>query len=118
MVYGLLAVILHRKELNIKRSYREAILLVLMTVWAFIGNTLYSGSVGSYSEDFNWFFIKRDPFDAIPENLASYLTPVANFVSFFGMAIIIYLIFAVINKKQPKKSEKKDNAEEKATVSV
>ena len=106
VVYGLLTVIFYGKELKLKRSYVDLMILLGLTAWAFIGNTLYSGSAADYSRDFNWFFIKQDPFGAIPESIAPLLAPFVNLVAFFGMEIIVYLILAAINKKQKQKKEK------------
>lgn len=100
-VYGFTTVIVEREKLDIKRSYRDVVILIILTLWAIIGNTLYSGSADGYSHDFNWFFIKTDPFGGIlPENIAPYLLPVVNLIAFFGVEIIVYLIFIAIRKKK------------------
>ena len=82
--------------LQVRNCYRDLILLVGMTVWAFIGNTLYSGSAGDYNHDFNWFFIRQDPLNILPEAVASYVAPVMNIAVFFLTALILYGIFGKI----------------------
>lgn len=86
-----------------KKCYRDLILLVGMTIWAFIGNTLYSGAAGDYDRDFNWFFIRQDPLDILPEAIAPYIAPFMNIVVFFVTALILYGIFGKVRKarKQP-----------------
>jgi len=118
VVYGLLTIIFCGKDFKLKRSYVDLMILAGLTVWAFIGNTLYSGSAAGYSRDFNWFFIKQDPFGAIPESIAPLLAPFVNLVAFFGMEIIVYLIFTMINKKQRKKQTEAKEAEEKIPANV
>lgn len=105
IVYGFVTMFTEYKELNIKRSYRDVVILVLLTLWATIGNTLYSGSADGYSHDFNWFFIKSDPFGGIiPENIAPYILPGLNLIAFFGIEIMFYLIVILI-KRQKRLSE-------------
>ena len=95
-VYCLCAMILDEEGPKIKKSYNDLILLAVMTVWAFIGNTLYSGKAGDYDRDFNWFFIKEDPFELVSEKIAPYILPFINIAAFFAIEVIIYLIFAAV----------------------
>ena len=99
VIYGLLAVIFDRDTLDIKKSYRDLVILGALTVWALIGNTLYSGAAGDYNCDFNWFFIKRDPFGISPESISPYILPFVNIAAFFAVEIIVYLIFRAIGKR-------------------
>jgi hypothetical protein len=104
VVYGLVTIVFDKEGLKIKKCYRDLAILGGMTVWALIGNTLYSGSAGDYDHDFNWFFIKQDPFYALPENIAPYVAPWLNLVAFFGVELIIYIVFIFIDRAVKKKS--------------
>lgn len=106
VIHCVLAIIFDHKGLNIKKFYREVVILLIMTAWAFIGNTLYSGSAeNGYSRDFNWFFIKRDALYVLPESISPYIAPFANIVAFLGMELIIYLIYYIVKKQIEKKSK-------------
>ena len=106
-VYGILTVVYHYREMTLKSSFRNLPILLLMTAWAFIGNTLYSGERGGYSHDFNWFFIKQDPFYLLPADISPYLAPVLNYLAFFAMEFLVYLIcHAVAGYVDGKKIEK------------
>jgi hypothetical protein len=94
--YGLLAILLGSENLELKRCHRPLVILGLMTVWATIGNTLYSGAADGYDHDFNWFFIKNDPFGALPEDIAMYIAPFLNIFAFFALDILIRLLFVAI----------------------
>jgi len=97
-VYGILTVTYHYREMTLKSSFRNLPVLLLMTAWAFLGNTLYSGERGDYSHDFNWFFIKQDPFYLLPADIAPYLAPVLNYIAFFAMELLVYLICHTVAK--------------------
>ncbi len=99
VVYGFLVIFFDEHGLQIKNCYKDAIILVCMTIWAFIGNTCYSAEVGDYSHNFNWFFIRQDPFYLLPENIAPYLSPILNFIAFFGIELLVYLIYYLIRKR-------------------
>ncbi len=98
VVYGALSVVYHYRELTLRSSLRNLPVLAAMTAWAFVGNTLYSGEYKDYSHDFNWFFIKQDPFYLLPTDIAPYLAPVLNFVAFFAMELLVYLICHTVAK--------------------
>ncbi len=104
VVYGVLALTFDEEGMNIRRCYRDVAILGGMTVWALIGNTLYTGSVGEYSENFNWFFLKQDPFYALPAHIAPYISPFLNIAAFFAVEMVIYLIFMWIDKAKQAKT--------------
>ena len=83
---------------TIKRCYRDVAVLGLLTVWAMLGNAVYSGAVGDYDHDFNWFFLKADPLAIFPESIAPYIMPWLNIVIFFAAEALIYLLLALLNK--------------------
>lgn len=60
-----------------------------MTVWALLGNYIYNGSAGEYSHFFNWFFVVRDPFGALPEKIA----PFVNIALFFAVEVLLTFAF-------------------------
>ncbi|MBR2352948.1 MAG: YwaF family protein [Clostridia bacterium] len=105
VVHGVLTLVLDDVKPSFKRSYRDAALLGIMTLWAIIGNAVYSGEVAEvgYKHDFNWFFVKADPFGILSEEIALYLAPFLNFVAFFGLELLICLGFSIIRKRQQKK---------------
>ena len=86
-IYGLLALIYEYDKFSIKKCYRDLSVIVFMTAWALIGNYAYNGSSEGYSHFFNWFFVVRDPFYAIPESVAPYIMPFLNITIFFAAEI-------------------------------
>lgn len=103
MVACLSVMIFDRHPLNVRFCYRDLCVLCIMTVWATIGNTSYSGELGDYNHNFNWFFVRRDPLGVLPEAIAPYLAPIINIAAFFAMEMIIYLIFWAIRCKKAEK---------------
>jgi hypothetical protein len=91
-IYGLLTLILEYDKFNIKKCYQDLGVVVIMTVWALVGNYVYNGSSEGYSHFFNWFFVVRDPFYAIPESIAPFVMPLLNIIIFFAVEIIIQIV--------------------------
>ena len=58
--------------------------------------TVYNGTSEGYSLFFNWFFVVRDPFYAIPESVSPFIMPFLNIALFFTAEIIIYLIQQIL----------------------
>ncbi len=85
-------------KLEWKKCYRELVLLVILAAWAITGNTLYTGTLGDYSHDFNWFFVKRDPFGMLPESISQYVMPFVTVFYFFAMTLIIRAIYFGVKK--------------------
>ena len=111
VVYSLIVLIFGGEKLEIKKCGRDLIILVIMSSWALLGNTLYSGNVGDYNHDFNWFFVKYDPLGIFATDISPYIMPWLNIIAFFGIEIIIYLIYMVVaNRKSSKKNEEKELA--------
>ena len=98
-VYGLITLINERDALDIKKSYRDLGVLVSFTLWAMLGNYAYNGTSEGYSHFFNWFFVVRDPFYAIPETIAPFIMPFLNVFAFFALEMAIHLIFWAIRRK-------------------
>ena len=99
-VYGLLTLIYECDKFNIKRCYRDLGVIVFMTAWALIGNYAYNGTSEGYSHFFNWFFVVRDPFCAIPEPIAPFVMPILNIIIFFAVEIIIHTIIWAVQRRK------------------
>ena len=99
-VYGFLTIVLEKDAVSLKTWYRELILSACMTLWAMLGNFLYRGAAGSYSNDFNWFFTERDPFGMFPEQTAPYIMPFLNTALFTAVSVLILLILYFVRKKK------------------
>ena len=98
MAYGIFVLVLETKELPWKRCIRELTVTGLITVWAIFGNTLYSGTLGDYDHAFNWFFVRQDPFDMLPADIAVYVMPFVMIFVFFATALLIYGIWHLVRK--------------------
>lgn len=80
--YGLLSSIFDSEKLVWKKCYRDVVLLIIMTLWALLGNILYNGEAGKYSHNFNWFFVVQDPLYIFPETIAPFIMPFLNITAF------------------------------------
>lgn len=104
-IYGILMLVTEYKKLDIKKCYRDVAVIACLTVWALIGNHIYSGSAEGYSHMFNWFFVINDPLGVIPTDISPYIMPFLNIAVFFAVEMIIHLVVLLIKKaKQPKKA--------------
>lgn len=101
VAYGIFVLAFENVDLKWRKIYKELVLLVCMAAWAMLGNTLYSGTLGDYSRDFNWFFVKTDPFGILPATIA----PFATVFAFMLADALIYLIYFGIRKMCKKRSE-------------
>lgn len=88
--YGFLALWSGDVKLQWKNWKRELLVISAMTLWAWIGNTLYTGSETWIP---NWFFVVRDPFYIFPENISHYIMPPLVIVAFFAAEMVFYLVF-------------------------
>ncbi len=107
IMYCALTLLIDHEKLSLKHWYRDLAILGILTVWATLGNALYSGTADSvgYAHDFNWFFVKQDPFYALPADIARYIAPWLNIVAFFALEILIRWAFDFAQKKTAKKNE-------------
>ena len=99
-VYGALTLIYERESIQIKKCYRDLAVVVCMTAWAMLGNYAYNGESEGYSHFFNWFFVVRDPFYAIPETVAPFVMPFLNIALFFAAEMLIHLVICFAKKKK------------------
>lgn len=88
--YGIFVLAFETDGLQWRDSLRELPIIVAMTAWALLGNTLYNGSVGTYSHFFNWFFVVRDPFYLLPADVAPYVMPFVMIVVIFAADLLVY----------------------------
>lgn len=91
-VYGLVTLICERNSFKLRKIHLELPVICCMTLWALIGNYVYNGTYGGKDRLFNWFFVVRDPFYALPENIALFVMPLLNIALFFGVEALIYLL--------------------------
>ncbi len=103
-VYGILALTYESDKIDIKKCYRDLIVIVCMTAWAMLGNYTYNGESDGYSHFFNWFFVIRDPFYAFPEKIAPFVMPFLNIALFFAVEIIIHLIIISLKKNKKERN--------------
>ena len=99
-VYGLLTLIYEYKKFDIKKCYRDLAVVLLLTVWALIGNYAYTGTLGNYSHFFNWFFVVRDPFYAIPESISPFIMPFLTASVFFAAEMVIQTVILTVQKRK------------------
>ncbi len=109
-VYGILTMVWSQDDIRFKYWYRPLAILGGLTVWAILGNGLYSGAAEDYSHDFNWFFVKSDPFGIIPEDIALYICPWLNIAAFFALEMIIFGIFTGVRRAKEKKTARIETA--------
>ena len=99
-IYGLLTLIYEYDKFDLKKCYRDLVAIAFMTAWALIGNYAYNGTSDGYSHFFNWFFVVRDPFYAIPESVAPFVMPFVNIIIFFTIEIIIHIVILLIQQRK------------------
>lgn len=96
--YGIFVLVFDDVRLEWKRCYRSLALICVMALWAMLGNAVYNGVYGENARLFNWFFVVRDPFYALPENIAPYIMPFVAVAAMFAGVMIIYLIYLAMNR--------------------
>lgn len=96
-LYGILTLIFDDVKLDIKKSYKELIVIICLVLWAMIGNYMYNSEARFY----NWFFVVQDPFYILPANIAPFIMPFVITLTIYTAVIIVYLINYII-KKIPK----------------
>ena len=92
-VHCFLTLVYDGDGLPFRRAWRDLCVIVAMTLWALVGNTLYCGTADGYSHDFNWFFVTADPFGMIEPATARVVMPFVNIALFFAVEMAVYLIF-------------------------
>ena len=105
VVYSIVTLLFDKDGLRIKRCYIDVIILSMMSSWALIGNTFYSGTTGNYSGDFNWFFVKADPLGIFPTDISPYIMPWLNVIVFFILELVVYILFTGIRHAREGKNK-------------
>ena len=103
-VYGAITLTYERERIELKKCYRDLVLLAIMTAWALLGNYAYNGESEGYSHFFNWFFVVRDPFYILPESVAPYVMPFLNIAIFFVAEIFVILCIMWVKRAFARKS--------------
>ena len=93
VAHGIFALSFGDVKLEWKKIYKELYVIVFIAILAVVANNLYSGTVGDYSHNFNWFFVSQDPFGIFPEHIAPYVMPFVMVAVIFLMDVLIYLIY-------------------------
>ncbi len=70
-LYGILTLAYDDVNLDIKKSFKELIVIMYLVLWAMIGNYMYNSDVRLY----NWFFVVQDPFYMLPSHIAPFVMP-------------------------------------------
>ena len=89
VVYGFLVLCFEKEGFAWRKCHRDLVLIVAMTAWAWVGNTVYN----SQSKVYNWFFLVQDPFSMFPRDIAPMIMPILNIVLFFAAVMLVYLLF-------------------------
>lgn len=97
-VYCLITLVSEYDKIDIKKCYRDLLVIVFMTSWALLGNYTYNGESEGYSHFFNWFFVVRDPFYAIPESISPFIMPILNIVLFFAVEMLFHLAILLVKR--------------------
>ena len=102
-VHCILTIAYEGKGMPFRRLIGDLAVIVAMTLWALVGNTLYCGTADGYSHDFNWFFVTADPFGMIEASTARIVMPFLNIALFFAVEAVVYLIYHAIARLARKK---------------
>lgn len=97
MIYGILVLVFERKQIIFKEIKNDCLVIILMTLWALIGNLTYNNILGS-GRIYNWFFVVEDPFGIIEKSIAKYIMPFITPCAFMVVTIIIYFVKILFSK--------------------
>lgn len=98
--YGALALLVDPERLSFRKWHRYLLVIVFMTLWAVLGNLLYTGSAGKYSGGFNWFFVTGDPFGMMDRAIAPFVMPFVNVAVFFIVEMGIVGLFTLFDRRK------------------
>lgn len=93
-LYGILTLTYDDVNLDIKKSFKELIVIMCLVLWAMIGNYMYNSDVRLY----NWFFVVQDPFYMLPSHIAPFVMPFIITLTIYIAVIIVYFISHLIKK--------------------
>ena len=103
-VYGFVTLVNRYKEIELKKCYRDLVVIVCMISWALLGNYIYNATVEGYSHFFNWFFVVQDPFNIFPKSIAPFIMPFLNIAMFFAAEMLIHLVILAAKRTQLSKT--------------
>lgn len=95
-VYGVLVLGFESSEFEWKHFVRDIIVIISMTFWALVGNTVYNSETRVY----NWFFVVQDPFYMFDKGTARIVMPFLNIVLFSIAEMLVYWAVTKIKAKQ------------------
>ena len=107
-VYGALAILFGEEGLSFRLWRRYLLVIVAMTLWALLGNALYTGAADGYSNDFNWFFVTGDPFGMLDRKVAVFVMPFVNIFIFFAVEMGIVGLYCLIRASAAKNTLQED----------
>jgi len=90
--YGLLVLLFDQTTAEQTSWRRDLLVIVCMTLWALLGNFLYTGEAWGHTQFINWFFVLRDPFYLLPQELGVFVMPPLNVLLFFSAARLVRFI--------------------------
>lgn len=93
--YGFLALVFDENGLQRKLWRRDLAIVTGMSLWAVLGNALYTEKMPGY----NWFFVLQDPFYILPSQIAPIVMPILNIVIFFAAELLLHALFGALRKK-------------------
>ena len=106
MAYGALGILFYEEGLSFRKWYRYLLVLAAMTLWAVFGNLLYTGAAGSYSNDFNWFFVTGDPFGMMDRKIAPFVMPFVNVAVFFAAEMGIVGLYCILKRSRHESTDR------------
>ena len=97
-VYGIFSLAMGEIKLSWKNCRQELPVIAAVVLWALLGNLLYNGTAGDYSNFFNWFFVVRDPFYILHAEIAPYVMPFIMLIVIFVADMLLYLFYFAVQK--------------------
>lgn len=91
--YGIFVLAFDEVKPEWKNCRKDLPVIIVMVLWALLGNTLYNGTVGDYSHFFNWSFVIQDPFYLLPKDIAPYLMPFVMILILFVGDLLVYSVY-------------------------
>lgn len=110
---GVFTIFFNELEKDLKNVKYDIAIIVLVALWAMIGNTLYSGTiqetcncvencphmVTTYDHDFNWFFVKHDALYIIPDEYDGFIAPFMSTGAFALLTFLARFVYTKVVKK-------------------
>lgn len=93
-LYGVLTLTYCDEKLEWKKFYKEFILIILMILWALLGNIIYNSDARVY----NWLFVVQDPFYILPKDIAPFIMPFIIIIVISFANVLVYSCYFLIKK--------------------